>query len=211
MANDTKYPAWFLWLWERGLTLFAIVGIVVMIVGVVLAYHFEIRLNEIEGKLTDEPPRRYEPPDLDQYAADDVPDDAVAVEQTVYVPAYSHVYYDGGRPHLLEAMLSIRNTDVARPIYVRSVKYYDTKGQLVKTYVDRLIRLGPLATIEFLVERGETKGGSGANFLVDWLATEDVSEPAIEAVMVGMFGTRAFSFARSGQPINAPAGASPDE
>jgi hypothetical protein len=114
------------------------------------------------------------------------------------VPIYSHVYYDKGRPYLLEATLSIRNTDIQRPVYIRSVRYYDTKGELVKRYVDRLIQLGPLETIEFLVEAHDTTGGSGANFIVEWLATDRIDEPLIEAVMVGSSGTQGISFSRSG-------------
>lgn len=202
MNNNPKYPAWFLWLWERGLAVFALVAVAVMFVGLVLIYRFDSRLGSIEGRLGQEPPRNYEAPNLDEYAAHDVPQESLVVDQTMYVPIYSHVYYDDGRPLLLDALLSIRNTDATRPIYVRSVKYYDTKGELVKTYVDRLIRLRPLETIEFLVERADTKGGSGANFIVQWLATERLSEPMIEAVMVGTFGTRAISFSRSGRAVS---------
>jgi len=75
----------------------------------------------------------------------------------------------------------------------------------VKTYVDRTIRLKPLKTIEFLVKRQESEGGSGANLIVDWIATEPVDEPVIEAVMVGMNGAQALSFARSGVPLSTSA------
>jgi hypothetical protein len=203
VKDDQNYPGWFLWLWERGLIVFVAVAVAVMVAGAGLAYYFESRLGRIEERLTSEPPRRYQAPNLDDYAAPDVSPDAIAIEQTVYVPAYSHVYYDGGRPQLLETTLSIRNTDAGHPIYVRSVKYYDTKGKLVKTYVDRLIRLDALATIEFLVDQRETEGGSGANFIVDWLATDSVTEPVVDAVMVATSGTRAFSFSSSGRPLSA--------
>ena len=70
--------------------------------------------------------------------------------------------------------------------------------------MDRLIRLGPLATIEFLVEAQDTTGGSGANFIVEWVATEDIDEPLIEAIMVGFSGTQGISFSRTGVPLASP-------
>ncbi len=189
-------------LWDHGFVIFSICGILVMATLAVIWSQFERRLNTIEDRLISEPARRYIAPNLDEYAADEVSPDAVLVEKTVYVPVYSHVYFDGGRPHLLEATLSIRNTDPTHPVYVRSVKYYNTNGEMVRAHVDRTIQLGPLVTVEFLVERQETEGGSGANFVVEWMATEPASEPMIEAVMVGMFGARAFSFAREGRVVS---------
>jgi hypothetical protein len=53
-------------------------------------------------------------------------------------------------------------------VYVSAVEYYDTDGKLSKKPVDQLIKLDPLQTIEFLVERHDVTGGSGANFIVEW-------------------------------------------
>jgi hypothetical protein len=205
--KKAEYPDWFLWLWERGFVLGAGIGLIVMVTVLGFAYYFDQRLAEIEERITYAPPRRYEPPDLDAYAAKDVTLESIVVERAVYVPIYSHVYYNHGRPYLLESTLSIRNIDVQRPVYVRSVRYYDTKGKLVKTHVDRPIRLGPLETIEFLVEMRDTTGGSGANFVVEWFATDQIDEPIVETVMVGSAGTQGICFSRGGRALSS----SPDE
>ena len=197
------YPDRFLWLWEMGFVKGIAGALIITVILLGLAYYFDQRLDAIEEKITYEPPRRYEPPDLDAYAAKDVSPESVLVERAVYVPVYSHVYYNQGRPYLLEATLSIRNTDVQRPVYVRSVRYYDTKGELVKTHVDRPIRLDPLETIEFLVEARDTTGGSGANFVVEWFATDQIDEPIVEAVMVGTAGTQGICFSRSGRALSS--------
>jgi len=55
-----------------------------------------------------------------------------ATGQTIYVPAYSHVYYGDGK-NLLATTLSIRNTSLTDSISVTSVRYYDSKGKLVET------------------------------------------------------------------------------
>ena len=121
--------------------------------------------------------------------------------QTVYVPVYSHIYADGGRPHLLETTLSIRNLDPKRAISIKSVKYFDTKGSLIKKYLDGKMRLGPLETTAFLVEKRDTSGGSGANFIVVWDAEEPVYEPLVEAIMVGFSENNSISFTSPGRAL----------
>lgn len=121
--------------------------------------------------------------------------------QTVYIPVYSHIYANGGKPHLLETTLSIRNLDPRRPITIKSAKYFDTQGALIKNYLDEGIALPPLATTEILVEKRDTSGGSGANFIVVWDAEEPVYEPLIEAVMVGFSDANSVSFTSPGRAL----------
>lgn len=121
--------------------------------------------------------------------------------QTVYVPVYSHIYADGGRPHLLESTLSIRNLDPNRAISIKSVRYFDTGGSLIKEYLDEKMRLGPLETAAFLVEKRDTRGGSGANFIVIWDAEEPVYEPLIEAIMIGFSDGKSISFTSPGRAL----------
>ncbi|QEG00796.1 hypothetical protein Mal15_48680 [Stieleria maiorica] len=131
--------------------------------------------------------------------------------QVVYVPAYSHVYHEDGNPHLLTITLSIRNTSDEREIVVRSVRYFDTRGQQVKSYLKQPLTLAPLGTTEFLIERDDSSGGSGANFLVDWVAQQRVSEPIIEAVMIDTEGQQGISFARAGTAIREIAPVAADQ
>ena len=165
------------------------------------AFYVDRRLESIEERLTDRPPKQYQAPNLEDYAATDFSEEGITLERAVYVPTYSHVYHFGGRPYSLEATLSIRNTDVRRPVFLRSVRYYDTAGELVTTFVDRVIKLDALETIEFVVEQRDSKGGSGANFIVQWLAMEQIDEPIVEAVMVGTAGTQGISFRSQGKTL----------
>ena len=118
--------------------------------------------------------------------------------QTVYVPAYSHVYHERGDAHLLTVTLSARNTDPEHDLVLTRVTYHDTDGAEVRSFLKRPLRLGPLVSKDFLVEREDTSGGSGANFLVEWVAAEPVSEPAFEAVMIDTRGGQGIAFVRSG-------------
>ena len=143
----------------------------------------------------------YQPPTAVQVAASGAYGIEILEGQTVYVPVYSHIYADGGKPHLLETTLSIRNLDPDRAIAVKSVRYFDTEGALVKEYLGAEMGLAALATAEFLVEKQDIDGGSGANFIVVWDAKEPVYEPLIEAVMVGFAGTKSISFTSPGRAL----------
>ncbi|QDU79572.1 hypothetical protein Pla110_12830 [Polystyrenella longa] len=121
--------------------------------------------------------------------------------QLVYVPAYSHVYHNSGDPHLVTITLSIRNTSIDSPIIVNSVRYFDTAGKVVKSFFADPLSIPALGTKEILVEREDTSGGSGANFLVEWVANQTVSQPVIEAVMIDTSSQQGISFARGGTII----------
>lgn len=202
MNQNKTYPDWFLWMWEKGALLFFGGGVLLLAVVTCVALYLDHRLEQVEERLQFVPPRSYQAPDLDDYAVGDFDVDSLPVGQLVYVPVYSHVYYQGGAPYLLETTLSIRNIDPDHDVYLKSVEYFDTAGTLVKTHLDQTIRLGPLQTIEFLVERRDSSGGSGANFLVEWLSERQVNKPLVEAVMVGIAGTQGISFARVGMEIS---------
>jgi len=118
--------------------------------------------------------------------------------QTVYVPAYSHIYHRNGSPILLTITLSIRNTSLEDELIVESVRYFDTSGKEVKSYLKKPLRLGPLGSTEFLVEQDDESGGSGANFIVHWVSEKAVTNPIIEAVMIDTNRQQGISFARNG-------------
>lgn len=161
---------------------------------IVIATLFRINSNveDIEKKLS------YSPPTQAQRAS------SPALELTgkkEYVPVYSHVYTQGGRPVLLEITLSIRNTDIENQMFVNEVVYYDSMGKLIKKFIETPLLVDPLATVEFLVEQKEYEGGSGANFIVQWVSEQSVNPPLIEAVMVGSIEGESISFVRQAVPI----------
>ena len=124
------------------------------------------------------------------------------VGQKIYVPAYSHIYYQNQkRRYPLAVTLSIRNTDEQHTLKVTSTRYVGTEGQLLKEYVETPIRLGPLASTEFFVDEQDKSGGLGASFLVEWVAEQPVYGPVVEAVMIGTAGTQAISFVSTGRVL----------
>ncbi|MCM2370166.1 DUF3124 domain-containing protein [Aporhodopirellula aestuarii] len=118
--------------------------------------------------------------------------------QRLYVPAYSHVYHREGDPHLLTVTLHIRNTDVDDEIVVTSVRYFDTGGKELRSMLKKPLKLAPLAATEFVIEREDKSGGSGASFIVEWRAGTEVNQPIVETVMIDTKGQQGISFISPG-------------
>ena len=126
------------------------------------------------------------------------------MRRTVYVPVYSSIYIGLDiRRKLIElaATVSIRNVSAQHPVILNFVRYYDSAGKLVRAYLTEPGELGPLATVEFVIQRVDTAGGPGANFLVQWVGQPEVDEPLIEAVMIGQSGNAGISFTSAGRVI----------
>ncbi|MGK7932735.1 MAG: DUF3124 domain-containing protein [Microcystaceae cyanobacterium] len=119
--------------------------------------------------------------------------------QTIYVPAYAYVFFENSdRTLSLTITLSIHNTDSEHSIIITEINYYDAQGTLVTAYLENPIRLSPLASAEFLANSNNLKGGSGANFLVKWIAENPVSNPLVESVMISTVSTQGISFVSRG-------------
>jgi hypothetical protein len=132
-------------------------------------------------------------------SADDIP---LSDGQTLYVPIYSHIYSGvKGRPFDLAAILSIRNTNPNNSITLRSVKYYDSDGKLLKEYLSNPLQLNALVSTRYIITEGDKTGGSGANFIVVWKSDRKVNPPIIEGVMIGTHSGQGISFVSRGQVI----------
>lgn len=122
--------------------------------------------------------------------------------QTIYVPAYSHIYIGSReRPYLLTVTVSIRNVDLQHSITVSTVDYYETQGRLLKKYLEEPVTLQPLESIRYVVPERDKTGGSGANFIVEWEAKRFVNAPIVETVMIGTQAQQGISFTSRGRAI----------
>lgn len=122
--------------------------------------------------------------------------------QTVYVPVYSHIYSgDREHPFYLAATLSVRNTDPKHAITILSVDYYDSKGKLLRPYLENPIILNPLATTRYIIKESDKSGGSGANFIVKWKSDAKINAPIIESIMIGTKTQQGISFISRGRVI----------
>jgi hypothetical protein len=128
---------------------------------------------------------------------------------TVYVPVYSSLYLGLDRRQMVEltATVSVRNVSTVHPIVIEWVRYYDSTGKLVRHYLEKPSSLPPLGSVEFVIQRSDTAGGPGANFLVRWKGPAAVDQPLIEAVMVGQSGNAGISFISAGRTVKSEPGA----
>ena len=116
-------------------------------------------------------------------------------KQTFY---YSDIYIDRyNQEVLLSATSSIRNTTLKKSLYINKIDYYGTNGELIKSYIKNLIKLPPMATLNYVVEKEENKGGPGTDFIIDVEGLDDT----VKAVMIGDFSNKAFAFNTQGTPV----------
>ena len=118
----------------------------------------------------------------------------------VYVPAYASIRLGSGKGKVdLASTLSIHNTSQQGALVVIRADYFDTSGNLIHRYIAEPIAVRPLGTVEAFVPVEDTRGGTGANFVVEWAAEGPLAEPIIEAVMMGSQGTQGYSFTSRGK------------
>jgi len=141
---------------------------------------------------------------LEQTFADSLtamPKEELAVSGGFYVPAYSSVAMSQGRLRVdFSVTLSVHNASETQPLVVRRIAYFDTAGKQVESYLKAPVAVKPLATVSIFIPTDDVRGGTGANFIVDWAATGEIAEPVVEALMVGGVANAHYAFISQGRP-----------
>ncbi|CCE08948.1 conserved exported hypothetical protein [Bradyrhizobium sp. STM 3843] len=131
-----------------------------------------------------------------------VPTDPQTVAGSVYVPAYSSVAMTPGKMRAdFSVTLSLHNASESAPLILKRIAYFDTSGVLVQSYLQEPIALKPFATIEIFIPTKDVRGGTGANFVIDWAATAPIAEPVAEALMIGSLGSGHYAFVSQGRAV----------
>jgi hypothetical protein len=131
-----------------------------------------------------------------------MPSENLGVSGAFYVPVYSSVSISQGKVRAdFSVTLSIHNTSETRPLVLRRIAYFDTNGKTVENYLKAPVALKPFSTIEVFVPTTDVRGGTGANFVVDWAAAGEIAEPVIEALMFGGLGSGHYAFISQGRPL----------
>lgn len=115
-----------------------------------------------------------------------------------YLSVYSEIY--SGSEHTTRSLtvtLSMRNASATDTVYITSADYYHTHGNLVRSYFDHPIFLGPYETVEIVIDHIDEAGGTGANFIFGW-ASPSETEPLFDAVMILAAGNQGLSFTTQG-------------
>lgn len=131
-----------------------------------------------------------------------MPSESLGVTGSFYVPVYSSVSMSQGKLRAdFSVTLSIHNASETRPLVLRRIAYFDTSGKIVESYLKAPVALKPFSTIEVFVPTTDIRGGTGANFVVDWAASGEIAEPVVEALMVGGIGSGHYAFTTQGRPV----------
>lgn len=128
--------------------------------------------------------------------------------QSLYLPIYSHLYHGDVNPRtgkpsetLVSTHVSIRNTDPIAGMKVISARYYNTDGKLLREFLAQPQAIPPLGTYELYVPRSDSSGGSGANFIIDWVADKPVNPPLVEALHADIREARTLLFVTTARAI----------
>ena len=131
-----------------------------------------------------------------------MPPDVVVTGQTVYVPVHSSIATaDNARPINLAVTLTVRNLDREGPIVVQAIAYHDSGVTLIRESLPNPVRLGPLATHNLFVGESDNTGGPSPSFLIEWAAGQEVTPPAVDAVMISTAGSLGLTLTATGRVI----------
>ncbi|MBR0810999.1 DUF3124 domain-containing protein [Bradyrhizobium diazoefficiens] len=129
------------------------------------------------------------------------PKEELVISGGFYVPAYSSVAMSQGKLRIdFSVTLSVHNASETQPLVIKRIAYFDTAGKQVESYLKGQVALKPLATVSIFIPTDDVRGGTGANFLVDWAATGEIAEPVVEALMVGGVANAHYAFISQGRP-----------
>lgn len=122
---------------------------------------------------------------------------------STYLAVYSEIYErNQHRTYKLTATISIRNISTDESLYLNGTKYYNTEGKHVHTYFDFPVELKPMETIEIIINQNDAHGGTGGNFVIDWVSPRSGFEPICESVMISASGQQGISFTSRGIRID---------
>ena len=125
------------------------------------------------------------------------------IHKDIYVPAYSNLYYESDvQKTYFAVILSLRNITFTDTIYFDRIEYYNSEGKLLREFIDKILVLRPMESIEYIVESKDKKGGPGANFVVSYAGRSNLKNlPYIETIMIGNFANYGFSLSSPGIEI----------
>ncbi len=143
------------------------------------------------------------PAEAERSAPDQATLDALRCFTDIYVPAYSHIYWEEGQGVLLSVTLSLRNTSSDTPVVILSGAYYDTAGRVIESEGFGPYQLMPMETTAHLITESDLRGGAGANFMIR-TGSQSPGSPLViaEAIMIGKTASGTVSFSRPGTVIN---------
>ncbi|SFT48546.1 Protein of unknown function [Lishizhenia tianjinensis] len=134
---------------------------------------------------------------FEQKKVDLILNDSLLLKGSTHLSVYSSIYSQTEhRTHNLTATVSMRNVNLEDSLYITKAIYHDTKGNPVRTYFNYPVGMGPLETLEIIINEADQEGGTGGNFIFEWYTP--ANKPHFEAVMISTSGQQGISFRTEG-------------
>lgn len=116
-----------------------------------------------------------------------------------YLSIYSRIYsVTEHRTINLTVTVSLRNISSTDTVFITRSDYYNTEGDLIRSYHKNAVYLKPHETIEIIIDEKDSDGGSGANFIFEWAHPKNSPDPVFDAVMISTSGQQGISFTTQG-------------
>lgn len=123
-------------------------------------------------------------------------------EGNTYLAVHTEIYARSEKKsYPLTATVAIRNTSLVDSVFVNKSEYYNTQGDLIRTYFDKTIYVAPMETVEIIIGEDHEQGGSGGNFVFHWATRNPKNKPLFEAVMISASGQQGISIITQGVEI----------
>jgi len=104
---------------------------------------------------------------------------------STFLSIYSQIYTrNNDYQYNLTTTVSMHNPNAEDSIYIDRALYYNTHGEVVRSYFDNTIFIRPMETVQIIIPVVDNEGGTGANFIFDWKKNSSLFDPLFEAVMV---------------------------
>ncbi len=137
-------------------------------------------------------------PKWDKHFAGEILPDSLQTGKT-HLSVYSQIYSRTEHiTHALTATVSMRNLSEKDTLYLSRAEYFDTSGNSVRNFIDRLIYIKPMETAEIVIEEVDMSGGTGGNIVFDWHKKPSSAGPHFECVMISTSGQQGLSFTTTG-------------
>ncbi|WP_197282213.1 DUF3124 domain-containing protein [Dethiosulfatarculus sandiegensis] len=123
---------------------------------------------------------------------------------TVYAAVYRSIQHNhkGGKFGLVNT-LCVRNTDQKKDLIINAVDLYGPKGEKIKSFLAKPLKLKPLACQSFVAVPADKKEKKiAASFLVHYKIFKKANRPLIHCVTIGATMNQGISFISEGRELN---------
>jgi len=121
----------------------------------------------------------------DTYHYVDIDNSMLTYREKVYLPVYPQDYLDMANKNInMVSSVHVENRSAIEPIYILSVNYYNSNGNLADRLIKKTVKIPPGETVQFILNKNLTDGSNGENVIVDWGCVTRCEKPDIYMEMI---------------------------